>query len=390
MSGDNDNVDDLKDLNVDDVEGNREEALAAATRLQRNESFQRAMSGDINVLITNILKTAKNNNEKSSELIGKIRAILDEKNEINQKVKELERGKADITRKLTDINEKKKEFETQMAQKDAEYTRQNAELTEVIDQIKQTIGSDDETPLEDIVAKITQLKLSDKNHNENLQELRSKLQTEINKLKDSSSGDSDLEQAIDTIIAERESIRQEKDKINQDYEALKQQKENFDIQKQSLESQLNEKNAEIDRLNEKINNLDTKKRELQLALEQMQETEENLKKISGMVDGPGPPSYNQALNQQSDQPLNQVTEATKDNADKFFTDEISSVDPEQIRLDGIGPPPGGGGKKTRKKKRNNTKRIVFKTKKSKKKTRVKKINKKLAKKITRKPKNKRK
>ena len=99
------------------------------------------------------------------------------------------------------------------------------------------------------------------------------------------------------------------------------------ILKKTLESQLNEKNAEIDRLNEKINNLDTKKGELQLALEQMQETEENLKKISGMVDKQpvteeGPPK---------------LTEVNDDNVNDVFTQEKEQpIDTEQIsvKLDG--------------------------------------------------------
>jgi len=402
---------DSNNLKKDDLEGNRKEAYAAAARIRRKKSMRRAMSGNINDLnsgdiedlITNILETAESNNQKSGELKGKIEAILQQKNEINQQVKGLEREKDDITEQLNTINEKKKEFETQMRQQEAEYTRQNAELTGVINRIKQAIGSADETPLEDIVAKITetvdeikQLKLSDNNHKKNLQELRSKLQTEINKLKNSSSGDIDLVNAIDTIIDEKKRIQEAKDKIETEYNDFKKEKADINAQKQNLDAQLTEKTAEIDSLKSQLGSLEARKAELQEALEKMQGTKENLQQITGIIDGnddgPGPPSYNQALNQQSDQPLNQVIKVTKDNADKFFTDEISSVDPEQIRLDGIGQPQSGGGKKTRKKKkkRNNTKRIIFKTKKSKKKTRVKKINKKPAKKITRKPKNKRK
>ena len=59
-----------------------------------------------------------------------------------------------------------------MAEKEKLYTEQNAKLTEVIKQIKQKIGSDDVKDLEDAANKLTDVELSDEDHNNKLQELR--------------------------------------------------------------------------------------------------------------------------------------------------------------------------------------------------------------------------
>ena len=71
----------MNEKGIERRENTRDESARAQTKWQKlNTKIKTVIGqGGIAGLIKNILETAKSNNEKSSELIGKIQAILDKK-----------------------------------------------------------------------------------------------------------------------------------------------------------------------------------------------------------------------------------------------------------------------------------------------------------------------